>query len=213
VNVTGILTVTNTIDSLTVVTNLKPLRERNRWNAMRATQAAALDLIEARGYLEVTIEDVAADAGVSASSVYRYFGTKEAIFLWDEADMPLLDDVAARLTELPPLEAIRSAIHQLVDGRFERDPEGMRRRLRLIYSTPALEAAARNQTEAFRQALAAILAAEGGDLDRLQVRVKSAAAVGALTAAIEEWAATDGKRPFAEVVDQALDVLAGGIEA
>jgi len=198
-------------DSLTVVTTAKPLRERNRWHAMRATQAAAFDLIEARGYPEVTIEDVAAHAGVSPSSVYRYFGTKEAIFLWDEADVPLLDEVAARLTELSPLEAIRNAIHHLVDGRFERDPDGMPRRLRLIYSTPALEAAARNQTEAFRQALAAILAAGGGDPVRLQIRVKSAAAVGALTAAIEEWAAMDGKRPFAQVVDEALDVLAGGM--
>ncbi|HEY7594201.1 MAG TPA: helix-turn-helix domain-containing protein, partial [Actinophytocola sp.] len=40
---------------------------------MRTIQEQALDLFDARGFDAVTIEEIAAAAEVSPSSVYRYF--------------------------------------------------------------------------------------------------------------------------------------------
>ena len=62
------------------------LRERWRINAMRTIQERALDLFDARGFDAVTIEEIAAAAEVSPSSVYRYFGTKEGLVVADEFD-------------------------------------------------------------------------------------------------------------------------------
>ena len=62
------------------------LRERKRYAAMRLVQEVALDLFDAHGYADVTVERIAAASDVSPSSVYRYFGTKEQIVLWDEND-------------------------------------------------------------------------------------------------------------------------------
>src|SRR2546421_7188052 len=62
------------------------LRERWRINAMRTIQEQALDLFDARGFGDVTIEEIAAAAEVSPSSVYRYFGTKEGLVVADEFD-------------------------------------------------------------------------------------------------------------------------------
>jgi AcrR family transcriptional regulator len=54
--------------------------------ARRAIQECALDLFDERGFGDVTIEEIAAAAEVSPSSVYRYFGTKEGILVADEFD-------------------------------------------------------------------------------------------------------------------------------
>src|SRR6187431_1014357 len=62
------------------------LRERRRRGAMRTIQERALDLFDERGFDAVTIEEIAAAAEVSPSSVYRYFGTKEGLIVADEFD-------------------------------------------------------------------------------------------------------------------------------
>jgi len=59
------------------------LRERKRLAAMRRVQEVALDLFDARGFESVSIEEIARAAEVSPSSIYRYFGTKEQIVLYD----------------------------------------------------------------------------------------------------------------------------------
>ena len=53
---------------------------------MRTIQEKALDLFDERGFDAVTIEEIAAAAEVSPSSVYRYFGTKEGLVVADEFD-------------------------------------------------------------------------------------------------------------------------------
>src|SRR5260370_12593609 len=53
---------------------------------MRTIQERALDLFDERGFDAVTIEEIAAAAEVSPSSVYRYFGTKEGLLVADEFD-------------------------------------------------------------------------------------------------------------------------------
>src|SRR5215217_9659237 len=62
------------------------LRERWRMKARRTIQECALDLFDERGFADVTIEEIAAAAEVSPSSVYRYFGTKEGLLVADEFD-------------------------------------------------------------------------------------------------------------------------------
>ena len=108
---------------------------------------------------------------------------------------------------------MRLAVHELFDGRFDADRPGMLRRIRLIYSVPELEAAAQRQIDQFRRALAAILASStGSDAGELRIQVVAAAAIGALTVAIQTWAARNGERPFAELVDEGFQVLAGGLQ-
>lgn len=51
---------------------------------MRTIHERALDLFDERGFDAVTIEEIAAAAEVSPSSVYRYFGTKEGLIVADE---------------------------------------------------------------------------------------------------------------------------------
>lgn len=76
------------------------LRERSRRAAMRETQRAGLRLFRERGFDRVTVEKIAAAQGMAASTVFRHFGTKEAIVLWDEHDAALDDALAERFSRL-----------------------------------------------------------------------------------------------------------------
>ena len=87
-------------------------------------QQVALDLFEQRGFAAVGVEEIARAAGVGPATVYRHFGSKERIVLWDDYDPLLLafllnpvrrgyeiDDVAL---EYLGLSVTRSDPNQLV---------------------------------------------------------------------------------------------------
>lgn len=70
------------------------LRERRHREAKEALSAAAFDLFEEQGFTETTMEQIARRAGVSRSTAYRRFASKEDIVLevprgwlrvWDDA--------------------------------------------------------------------------------------------------------------------------------
>ncbi|MGC0367425.1 AcrR family transcriptional regulator [Rhodococcus sp. 27YEA15] len=57
------------------------LRERKKLATWRAVRSAALQLIDERGYDDVSIDEIAAAADVSRSTLFNYFPTKEALVL------------------------------------------------------------------------------------------------------------------------------------
>src|SRR5688572_21914373 len=92
-----------------------PARARRRSQTMRRVQEAALDLFERRGFDEVRIEEIAAASEVSSATIYRHFGTKERIVLWDEYDPMLEAAIAERLPGAAPLPAVREALVASLD--------------------------------------------------------------------------------------------------
>ena len=66
------------------MTETVSLRRRNRLAAMRSVQAIAVAMFESGGFEATAVEGVADASGVSTSTIYRYFGTKEMLVLWDE---------------------------------------------------------------------------------------------------------------------------------
>src|SRR5690349_3484703 len=105
--------------------------DKRRWT-MREVQAAAIDLFEAQGYAPVSVEAIAAAAGVSAPTVYRHFGTKERIVLWDNYDPDLLSSIAREARHLPPLKAIEAGLIAALDRVYEADAKRILRRARLV---------------------------------------------------------------------------------
>src|SRR5690349_11627703 len=94
--------------------------DKKRW-AMREVQAAALDLFEAHGYADVSVEAIAAAAGVSPPTVYRHFGSKERIVLWDDYDPDLLASIAAESRRMGPLKAVEAGLIAALDRVYETD--------------------------------------------------------------------------------------------
>lgn len=188
------------------------LRERKRLATMRRVQTVALELFERRGFDEVTVEEIAAAAEVSPSTVYRSFGTKEHMVIWDEYDPGALEAITRELDHHPPLEAIRRVVRATVVEAFARDEERIRRRLRLAFTNPTIEAASTLQTYEMAGLIAGVLAERlGRDPDELDVQVFAHGFVGALLGGIRHWYASDFATPFEEIVERPLELLAGGL--
>jgi AcrR family transcriptional regulator len=189
-----------------------PLRERKRLASMRRIQSVALDLFEQKGFDAVTVERIAEVAEVSPSSVYRWFGTKEHLVIWDEYDPMALASIESELDTAPPLEALRRVVRATVLSAFERDDERIRRRLRLAYANPSIEAASTLETYEMGNLIAAVLAAKlERHPDDLEVQVASHGFVGALLGALRHWHDSGFTTPLDEVVGAPLSLLERGI--
>ena len=195
------------------------LRERKRLRAMQHIQQTALDLYDAHGYDAVTVEQIASESQVSPSSVYRYFGTKEQILLWDDYDPQLMRLLASELAEHQPVDALRRAISTALTsvfggaGQVGGDEQQVRRRLDYILTEPALRSASTEQMEGMSAWAGAVLAEQTGrEPADLEVMVVAQALVWSLVAALRHWHATGYAAPLQREFDRAFAVLEQGLQ-
>lgn len=194
------------------------LWERRKIEAMSRIQRVALDLFAAQGYREVTVERVAAAAGVSPSSIYRYFGTKEMLVLYDETDPKTLEILRAvgggQAREFRELLVIaRPLVAPVIDEIITEDVEQRTRvRMEFVRTIPEVKLRQaermRELEDEFRIALAEVTGREDNDL---QVRTAAAIIIWVCMAALDHWAGTGFagrlKDVYAEVVESILVAL------
>ncbi|WP_426101087.1 MULTISPECIES: TetR/AcrR family transcriptional regulator [unclassified Pseudomonas] len=85
------------------------LRERQKAERRQAISKAAIELFERQGFQNTTIEQIANQAGVSAPTVFKYFGNKQEIILeiLHHADQRAITDVRSLILEIAdPVEAL-----------------------------------------------------------------------------------------------------------
>ena len=188
------------------------LRERKRIAAIRRIQEAALDLFDDRGFENVTIEQIAAAAEVSPSSVYRYFGTKDQVVLRDEFEPQFFDVLSAEFTSNPPTEAMRRAVAEVMSDFLDSEDELARRRTRYSLEEPRLRARWAEQADDFARSVADALArATGRRPDELEIQVIASALVWALIAAVRRWHTDGYTTRLGELFDTALAVVERGL--
>lgn len=172
-------------------------RTRRRVTAMLRTQAVALDLFERHGYDAVGIDTIAAAAEVGPATIYRNFGTKERLVLWDEYDPMLLEAVAAELAEHPVLEALPRALSRAVGEVYTRDRVRILRRARLIRANVALQQVAAGDARMLRVALAEVFKRSRHASDAFEAVIWAGAVVSTLEAAVDRWVDGDGEGSLA----------------
>ena len=93
-------------------------QERRRRRTQRALQNAAIALVGRRGLAEVTVDEIAAAAGVSRRTFFNHFPTKAAaLFDPDPSDAERLAQLlAAASGSADPWRALQSALVSFVAG-------------------------------------------------------------------------------------------------
>ncbi|WP_405779334.1 TetR/AcrR family transcriptional regulator [Streptomyces sp. NBC_00859] len=136
------------------------LREHNRQRTYWAISNAAIRLFLEKGFDAVPVAEVAAAAGISKPTLFRYFPAKEDLVLHRFADheREAADVVAGRPAGRTPLDALRL---RFLGGLDQRDPvTGLSDEAevlafhRLLYGTPSLVARLYAYTSRTEQALA-----------------------------------------------------------
>lgn len=188
-----------------------PRRGRPPRTSARELELIALRLFTQCGFEATTIEQIAAEAGVSERTFFRYFGTKSSV-LWSEFDTAV-DVIRAALArtpaDVPTMEAIRRAVVSANHYRAEDVPE-LRMRTNLISTVPALQSSAATHYDAWQRVISDFAAVRlGQPADSLYPLAIGRATLAACGAAYDRWAAR-ADNDLTVYLDAALTALAAG---
>ena len=171
---------------------------------------AALELFLRQGYDETTVAQVAASAGVTPMTFFRHFASKERVVLDDPYDPGIAAAVTDQDPALPVLERVRRGLLTAWAEISLEEDEELRVRLRIGAGHAGLRARMREDVGATETAVVEALVRAGAP--RYDAAVAAGAVLGALTAALLEWATTPEPGPLGAAVTRALDLLAPAVD-
>jgi AcrR family transcriptional regulator len=186
-------------------------RQRKKAATSDRIRASALRLFREQGYDATTVEQIAAAAGVSHMTFFRYFPRKEDVVEYDEYD-PLLEDlIAARPPDEAPITAVHNALRVGLQQVLSTDREALLIRTRLILDNPVLRSRNLVAQDTTRDLFARALARRGGLAEPdLAATVQASAALGAIAPALTTWA-EDGEADLIALIDIAFTALESGV--
>jgi len=193
--------------------NAEPRRGRPPGTSPRELEIISLRLFTEDGFDETTVERIAAAAGVSKRTFFRYFETKADV-LWHAFDgevHALREAFAAVPADVPLMDAIRQVVVGANRYRAEDVPE-LRTRMNLIGSVPALQASAANHYDDWERAVSEFAASRlGQPTDALYPMAIGRATLAVCRSAYDRWvdrADTD----LTAYLDEAIRALAVGFD-
>ncbi|WP_370415473.1 TetR family transcriptional regulator [Streptomyces fradiae] len=196
------------------------LAERKRLLVATELSEAALQLLALRGFDAVTVDEIAAEAGVSKRTFFRYFASKEDVVVQFLSGMggDIHAALAARPADEPASAALRHALAVPLLACTDQHPDHAARALRvvqLILRTPALLARFLERQAEWREALAAELARRRG-LDPaadLYPRLAAGTALVAFHTALQRWGDSDAADDPLDLLDRAFAVVRPALDA
>ena len=194
------------------------LRERKKQETRDALSWAALRLAVKRGGLDhVLVEEIAAEAGVSARTFNNYFSSKAEAVVSRHLDR--VRNMALALRSRPTVEPLWEAIIQAAVDVFddsERTPDPQwTAGVRLMMTDPALVGEIMKTAAVSERDLAGAVAERTGtDAGRDLYPQLVAAAVGAATqVTTQRWLVADPPVSFTVALREALRQIAAGLPA
>lgn len=174
------------------------LRQQHGEQTRRALTAAALGLFADRGFAATTVEEIAARAGVSPRTFFRYFPSKEGVLYQDATE--IVDRVQALLstrpTSCPPLRNLLDVLTELGDE-LAGDTERVRLLCRLVVEEPKLVSSYRVWLLDVEERILELVVAHH-DLGAADVRLRAPAAalLSLMGAAFRCWIADGASGPL-----------------
>ncbi|MDQ6525049.1 helix-turn-helix domain-containing protein [Nocardioides sp. LHD-245] len=179
--------------------------DRRGRSAAAAIVDAAFRLFHEFGYDETSVDDIAAAAGVSRSSFFRLFGSKEmVIFPEHDAILAAVEERLAASTQKSAILAVSDAVRVVLFHYIAEGPHA-RRRYQLTSTVPALRereliSGARYQ-QLFRQYISAW--GDGSEESERRAELMAAAVVASHNHVLRRWLREECEDPHLEI-DEAM---------
>lgn len=184
------------------------LRARKKRQTRERIVAEALGLFAERGFEGTTVDDIAAAAGVSRRTCFRYFPRKEDVLIaWKQQGAAAVRAaVAERPPAEPPLTAVQGALATVV-GRYQPQADMVLGLMRLMETTPGLRDRTEGRYPSWETAIAEELAARLGVDAEADLRPRLVAQLGmaVLSAAVQAWTARGGEGDVVRLLDEAFE--------
>jgi AcrR family transcriptional regulator len=194
------------------------LRERKKQETRAALSWAALRLAVERGLAAVTVDEIAAEAGVSPRTFNNYFAGKHEAIVWRHLDR--FARIADVLRDRPATEPLWTAVTQAVRAVFgDPDPAApgppaeWTAGVRLLMAQPELRGEfVKAAAAAERELAAAVAERTGTDPEQdMYPRLVAAAVGAAVHVASEQWLRADPPVALASLLGDALRLFAAGL--
>jgi AcrR family transcriptional regulator len=195
---------------MTVPTNRHELRRRSTHEALRQ---AALNSFASKGFANVTVTELAREAGVTERTFFRHFPTKEAVLFQDYETQ--LEWLAEALAQRPTSESLFDAVLASVAA-FPHDLEVVRQaataRAELI-SADRIASHLRVVQSSFAHVLTEFVRnrhPDVADID-LAAEVAGATLAAALVVGVENWGRNGCAGDLGKIVATSLDLVRSGL--
>ncbi len=192
------------------------LRERKKAETRVALASAALRLAVHLGPDGVTVDEIAKAAGVSPRTFFNYFASKEDAILGNTSASTsrLVEHLAERPSDEPPLDALRAAMHASIDH-LQTDPDEWIARNRLVRGYPSLAVRyAARLADLERELVLEIARRTGLDADRDPYPgVVAGATMAAARVALTLWQEHGPRGSLPALLDEVFDQLMTGLSA
>jgi len=174
----------------------------------------AIDLFTARGFDDVSVDDVAEAAGIARRTLFRYYPSKNALPWGDfEAHLARMRDL---LSDLDPDVGIDAALRTalLAFNTFdEAETARHRQRMRVILQTAALQAYSMTMYAGWRTVVVAFVARRLGMKEAdLVPQTVAWTMLGVALSAYQVWLA-DESVSLLEALGDAFDTVSDGLKA
>lgn len=190
------------------------LRERTRLAVRAELMTAAMDLFAADGFDGVTVDRIAAAAGISSRSFFRYFPSKEDVVLGnlEAVGVAIADRLATRPDGEPAWLALRRAFDLVVE-RNGSDRERALTLMRMLAETPSLKARHLEKQGRWQDLLVphvVVRLPQDPERDEFDARAQAivGSALACLDAAQAQWTASGGHADLAVLLDQTMSAVA-----
>ncbi len=179
-----------------------------RWkpNARGRLEQAALELFRERGYARTTVEEIAARAGLTERTFFRYFPDKREVLFWGSGALQktIVDAIAGAPEPAAPLDAVAAGLEATASV-LQRGREYARTRQALIADNAELRERELIKLRSLATAIADALRRRG--IPEPAASLAAEAGIAILKVAYERWIGDNKPRSLSHHLRESLDEL------
>jgi len=195
--------------------NLEPItRESKKARVREDIIKAAIALFEQHGYEHTTVDMIAAAAGVSSRTFFRYFPTKDIVVfpLHSSYVSKFIELLSEKHTGQKPLDTVRYGLKEMAKL-YQKSAKEHLRYQRIISSSPNTLARSIQFDSDWENAIADFWKVGCDHTDQQTHRANLIAGIimGAIKVVMEKWYASDCRDNLPEMGETALDFVENGI--